>query len=317
MRSSGDLRHLRGHGRDPAARDLARDLGDAHQVRLYKRATRPTARAFGASPERRLARIGLPEPTNTSTALVTGASSGIGEQLARALAARGHHVTLVARRAERLERLAGELADATSVASDLTDPAARDGLAAVVEGAGRAVEVLVNCAGFGVYGPFHTSDRARELEQVRVLAEAPMDLTHRWLPGMVDRGRGAVINISSTSGFQALPYNAGYAAAKSYLLMLSEALHAEVAEFGVTVTAVCPGPVPTEFQLANEATFAEKLPKAVWVSPERVAGDALSAAERGARVVVPGAPIVRAAFAPNRYAPRGVALALAKRLMAK
>jgi len=260
--------------------------------------------------------MALPDPASTSTALVTGASSGIGEQLARALAARGHHVTLVARRAERLERLAAELHDAAVIPTDLADSTARDALAAAVDGGGRAVEVLVNSAGLGVYEPFYRSSRERELEQVRVLAEAPMDLTHRWLPGMVERRSGAIINVSSVSGFQALPYNAGYAAAKSYLLLLSEALHAEVGEFGVTVTAVCPGPVPTEFQATNDAAFAEKLPKAVWVSAERVAEDALQGAECEARVVVPGGPIVGAAFSANRYAPRGLALAISKRIMA-
>jgi short-subunit dehydrogenase len=260
--------------------------------------------------------MALPAPRESSTALVTGASSGIGEQIARALAERGHHVTLVARRAERLERLAAELHDASVIPTDLADAASRDTLAAAVDDRDRAVEVLVNCAGFGVYEPFYRSNRQRELEQVRLLAEAPMDLIHRWLPGMVDRRCGAVINVSSTSGFQALPYNAGYAAAKSYLLLLSEALHAEVTEFGVTVTAVCPGPVPTEFQQTNDAAFVEKLPKAVWVSAERVARDALHGAERGMRVVLPGGRVVRAAFAPNRYAPRGLALTVSKRIMA-
>jgi uncharacterized protein len=261
--------------------------------------------------------MALPEPDVRSTALVTGASSGIGEQFARALAGRGHHVTLVARRAERLERLAAELPDSVAIPADLADAPARDALAAAVDARGRNVEVLVNCAGFGVYQPFYRSSLERELEQVRVLAEAPMELMHRWIAGMVERRRGAIINMSSTSAFQALPYNAGYAAAKSYLLLLSEAVHAEVAEFGVAVTAVCPGPVATEFQEASDAVFAERLPKAVWVSAERVAQDGLRGAERGARVVVPGDSIVRAAFAPNRYAPRGIALKVSKRVMAR
>jgi short-subunit dehydrogenase len=261
--------------------------------------------------------MSIPAPSATSTAVVTGASSGIGEQLARALAARGHHVTLVARRADRLERLAGELGNAAVVTADLTEPAKRAALATAVEEAGRTTAVLVNCAGFGVYQAFYESARFRELEQVRLLAEAPMDLMHRWLGGMVERRSGAIINVSSTSAFQALPYNAGYAAAKSYLLLLSEAVHAEVAGFGVTVTAVCPGPVATEFQEVSTAEFAEKLPKFTWVSPERVAQDALAAAENGSRMVIPGGPVVEAAFLPNRYAPRGVALSVAKRLMAK
>ncbi len=259
--------------------------------------------------------MALPAPSNRSTALVTGASAGIGEQIARELSGRGYHVTLVARRADRLEQLASELGNAHALPTDLTDAAAREMLFALVADAKRDVEVLVNCAGFGVYASFHESNRERELQQLRLLAEAPLDLTHRWLPDMVARGRGAVINISSTSAFQALPYNAGYAAAKSYLLLLSEALHAEVEKFGVTVTAVCPGPVRTEFQEVNEATFAEKLPKIMWVPAERVAADAVAAAERGSRMVIPGGALVSASSAGNRYAPRGVALSIAKRIM--
>ena len=193
--------------------------------------------------------MALPQPDPGSTALVTGASSGIGEQLARQLSARGHHVTLVARRRERLEALAKELGNADSRPADLADPGQRDGLFA---GITRDVEILVNCAGFGVYEPFTTSDRARELQQVRLLVEAVVDLTHQYLPAMVHRGRGAIINFSSTAGFQALPYNAGYSAAKSHILLLSEGLAGELRGTGVTVTAVCPGPVATEFQETSE-----------------------------------------------------------------
>jgi short-subunit dehydrogenase len=266
--------------------------------------------------------MALPASSQTSTALVTGASSGIGEQIARQLAARGHHVTLVARRAELLEALAAQLrdehgVDAVVAPCDLADAGARDQLVAAVADAGRDVEVLVNAAGFGVYEALVESSRERELEQVRLLVEAPLDLTHRYLPGMVQRGRGAVINLSSTSAFQALPYNAGYAAAKAHTLLLSEALWAEVRDDGVTVTAVCPGPVPTGFQAASDAAFAERLPKLVWVDAERVARDALAAADAGRRVIVPGGFFVRAAFSPNRYAPRRLALAVSKRLMAR
>jgi uncharacterized protein len=269
-----------------------------------------------------MARVPLPPPAPTSTALVTGASSGIGDQLARRLAARGHGLVLVARRRDRLDALADELRAAHRVRvevvpADLSDPAARDDLAAEVERLGLAVEVLVNCAGFGVYVPFVQSDRARELEQVRLLVEAVVDLSSRYAPAMAERGRGAILNLSSTAGFQPLPYNASYAAAKAYVLLFSEALHIELADRGVTVTAVCPGPVPTEFQEASDARFADRLPQAVWVSAERVADDALEAAERGRRTVVPGGLITKAAFAPNRYAPAPVALAVAKRLMAR
>jgi short-subunit dehydrogenase len=260
----------------------------------------------------------LPSPSDSSTALVTGASSGIGAAHARALGRRGHHVTLVARRSDRLEALAAELggdARAAVMPADLADPAARDGLAADVQRGGRDVDVLVNSAGFGVYEPFVESDRERELEQVRLLVEAVVDLTHRCLPGMVSRRRGAVVNLSSTSAFQALPYNAGYAAAKAHVLLLSEALSAEVAEHGVTVTAVCPGPVDTEFQDASDARFAAGFPRAIWVSAERVASDALAAVEAGKRMVIPGGPLVRAAFGPNRYVPPALTLPVAKKIM--
>ncbi len=140
----------------------------------------------------------------------------------------------------------------------------------------------------------------------------------RYLPGMMERGRGAVINMSSTAGLQALPFNAGYSAAKAGLLVLSEAVHAEVEQRGVTVTAVCPGPVPSGFQEARDAgSFAEKLPKFTFVSPERVARDALRAADRGKISVIPGGLHVRLAFGPNRKLPRWLVLPISKRLMAR
>jgi short-subunit dehydrogenase len=258
--------------------------------------------------------MSLPIPDPGSTALVTGASSGIGEQFARQLSARGHHVTLVARRRDRLESLAQELGDAAVEPADLADPAQRERLVGAIT---RNVDILVNCAGFGVYEPYTESSRERELQQVRLLVEAVVDLTHRYVPGMVERGRGAIINLSSTAGFQALPYNAGYAAAKSHVLLLSEALSAELKGTGVTVTAVCPGPVATEFQETSGAEFAEKVPKALWASPERVARDALRAADRGRRAVIPGGPHVRASFAPNRRYPTAFSLPVTKWLMRK
>ncbi len=254
--------------------------------------------------------------------LITGASSGLGEELARSVARdQGGHVLLVARRRERLEALAEELrrdhgVRAEVVACDLADAAARDALADEVERLGLTVEVLVNNAGFGVYREFAASDRERELEQVRVLVEAPVDLTARYLPGMVERGRGAVINLSSTSALQPIPGNGTYAAAKSHTLLWSEALWEETRGRGVTVTAVLPGPVRTGFQEASDAVFAEKMPGVVFVSAEQVAEESLRAAEKGKRSIVPGA-VVRVAFAPNRFAPKRVALAVGRRLMAK
>jgi short-subunit dehydrogenase len=265
--------------------------------------------------------MSLPPPGPDSIALVTGASSGIGEQFARQLSKRGYRVALVARRENRLRSLAGELGGddrAIAIGADLSAPEDRDRLAERLEQLGANVEILVNSAGFGVYAPFVEGGRERELQQARLLIEAVVDLMARYLPGMVERGRGAIINMSSTAGFQALPYNAGYSAAKAHTLVLSEAVHAEVAERGVTVTAVCPGPVPSGFQDASDAGyFAERLPKFTFVPPERVASDALRAADRGKISVIPGGPHVRIAFGPNRKMPRWLALPVSKRMMSR
>ena len=265
--------------------------------------------------------MSLPPPASGSIALVTGASSGIGEQFARQLSQRGHRVALVARREDRLTALAEELGGAeraVAIPADLAVAEDRDRIAARIEALGADVEVLVNNAGYGVFSPFAESGREREVQQVRVLVEAVVDLMALYLPGMVRRGRGAVINLASTAGFQPLPYNAGYSAAKSHVLLLSEAVHAEVEEHGVTVTAVCPGPVPSGFQEASDAGyFAERLPKFTFVTPERVAADGLAAAEKGRVSVIPGGPQVRAAYGPNRRLPRWASLPVSKRLMAR
>jgi uncharacterized protein len=265
--------------------------------------------------------VSLPEPSAESIALVTGASSGIGEQFARQLSERGHRVALVARREEQLSKLSGELGGperAVVIPADLTVEAERDRVAQRIEQLGARVEILVNNAGHGVYQPFAESGREAELRQLHLLVEAPVDLMARYLPGMVERGRGAVINMSSSAGLQPLPFNAGYSAAKAHLLFLSEAVHTEVKNSGVTITAVCPGPVPSGFQEASDAGyFAERLPKFTFVSPERVARDALRAAERGEISVIPGGPQVRLAFGPNRRMPRWMVLPISKRLMAR
>jgi short-subunit dehydrogenase len=244
---------------------------------------------------------------------VTGASSGIGEQFARQLAARGHGVTLVARSEDKLAALASELSEqcgvrVETIGCDLGDREARDRLASELEARGLTVEVLVNNAGFGIYNDFVQSERERELEMVEVNVMAVVDLTARFLPAMVERGRGAVIVTASTSGFQPIPGNAGYAAAKAWALSFAEALHTEVRGAGVTVTALCPGPVHTGFQEASGAeSFTETLPKPLWKDAAEVAAAALDGAERGKRVVVPGMPN-RVGGAMGRFTPRSVLL---------
>jgi short-subunit dehydrogenase len=264
--------------------------------------------------------MALPPPDPGSTALVTGASAGIGADLARGLAQRGHGVTLVARRDDRLRRLADDLHErhgvrAEVVAVDLVSERERDRLAEAVEALGLKVEILVNNAGFGIYEPLARSDRQRELQQVRLLVEAVVDLDARYVPAMVERGRGAVINLSSTAGFQPLPGNGTYSAAKSFVLVHTEALHEELRDTGVTATAVAPGPVRSEFQETSAPLFAARLPKMVWCDPARVAADALRAVERGKRSVVPGGVVVKASFAPTRLMPTNVTAMVTRRLM--
>ncbi|MDX6633089.1 MAG: uncharacterized protein QOG26_1094 [Solirubrobacterales bacterium] len=262
--------------------------------------------------------MALPSPSAGSTALVTGASAGIGAAIARELAARGHGVTLVARREERLRELARELAAAhgvraEAIGADLGDPRGRDRMAAAISKLGLEVEVLVNNAGFGTFGFFAKADRQRQLEMVRLNVEAVVDLESRYLGTMVDRGRGAVLNIASMAAFQPLPGSSTYAATKAFVLSHSEALHSELQGTGVTVTAVCPGPVKTEFsEAAGIAGVEERTPGMLWMSAEDVAKSAVDAAEKGKRSVVPGLMNQAGAIA-GRHTPRTVLLPTVKR----
>ena len=264
----------------------------------------------------------LPTPTPETSALITGASAGIGREFARQLAGRGHNVTLVARRADRLEALARELSEAHGVRADvvpadLADDLGRNDLISELDRRGIAIDVLVNNAGFGIYRAFAASDLDREYEQLSLLIGAVIHLNAVYLPRMLARGSGTIINVSSTSAFQPLPGNGTYAASKAFVLFHSEALSHEVKGSGVTVTAVCPGPVRTEFQETSQPLFADRLPKFAWTTAEQVARDGLRAAERGKRTVIPGGVRVRAFFGPNRVVPVGISLPVAGRLMSK
>lgn len=242
--------------------------------------------------------MSLPVPAAGRTCLITGASSGIGAELARLLARKGHGVTLVARREERLRALADELSSASGiraevVAVDLSDEAARDALAAEVARRGLSVDVLVNNAGFSTMGPVHKSDPAREVAMIRTDVEAVAHLCSTFVPGMVERGRGAVLNVASTAAFQPLPGQAGYGGCKAFVLSYSRALAQELKGKGVSVTTLCPGPVETEFAEAAGITdddAADALPRFMWVPSTDVAAQAIAAMEKGRAVVIPGAP---------------------------
>lgn len=262
--------------------------------------------------------MALPVPSETSTALVTGASSGIGADLARELAARGHGVTLVARREDRLQALAGELRDAHGVraevlACDLADPEARDALPGRIAALGLTVEVLVNNAGYGSAGRFVALDAAKETGQVRLNCEAVVALTHAFAPGMVERGRGAILVVASSAGFQPLPGQATYGASKAFALSFAEALHGELGVHGIAVTALCPGPVHTEFMEVAAATeLASSAPGFAWVDSDECARQAVDGLVKNRRVVVPGLAIKVATLA-GQHTPRALLLPLLKR----
>jgi short-subunit dehydrogenase len=250
---------------------------------------------------------------------VTGASSGIGAEIARGLARRGHGVTLAARREERLRDLAAELSDehgvrAETVSADVSDPNARERLRTEIRSRGLTIEVLVNNAGYGSGGRFVELDGEQEAAMVRTNVEAVVALASAYLPEMVDRGRGAILNVASLIAFQPVPYQATYGATKAAVLSFTDALHEELRGTGVTVTAVCPGPVRTEFGEAGGFGGADdRIPGFLWLSAEKVADDALEALENGDRVVVPG-PINQVAALYGQHLPRSVLLPLVRRV---
>jgi uncharacterized protein len=238
--------------------------------------------------------MALPPPASGSTCLITGASSGIGAEFARQLAARGYGVFLVARREELLRELAGEIerqhgVRAESAAVDLANADAIGTLPGLVEERGLDVDVLVNNAGFSTLGDVHRNPD-RQIGMLRLNCEALVALTCAFLPAMVERGLGAVINVASMAAFQPIPAQAVYAATKSFVLSFSESVSEELRKTGVTMTALCPGPVATEFIEAAgfKKSQDEMGPSFAWASATDVARAGIQGAEKGKRVVVPG-----------------------------
>ena len=262
--------------------------------------------------------MALPPPAPSSTALVTGASAGIGADIARELAKRGQGVTLAARREERLRDLAAELerdhgVRAEVAAADLSEPSGRSKLVEDLAQRGLTVEVLVNNAGFGTAGQFQDIDQEAERRMVRTNVDAVHELCSVYVPEMARRGRGAVLNVASTAGFQPLPRQATYAATKAFVLTFSEVLHSDLRGTGVSVTALCPGPVRTEFvEVAKVEAAAEAAPEFMWMSSEDTAKAGVDGLAKGKRVVVPGA-FNRVGAISGQHAPRSVLLAIARR----
>jgi uncharacterized protein len=261
----------------------------------------------------------LPSPDPAATCLITGASSGIGAALARELSVRGYGVTLVARREERLRALAAELALAYSVRAevlpcDLADPSARAALRERVAALGLRVDLLASNAGLGSHGRFSELDPAGEVQQVRVMCEASVELCGIFVPPMVQRGGGAVLIVASISAFQPVPNTATYGAAKAFLLSFGEGLHSELRGSGVAVTTLCPGPVRTEFFEPGIEHPSERLfPAPFWKSPEAIAKAGIRGLSRNRRVVIPGAA-ARLLAGSGRVCPHFLQLPLVERM---
>lgn len=245
-----------------------------------------------------------------SVTLITGASSGIGADLARIFAANGHHVALVARRADRLNDLAAAIVAAGGTAPlvipcDLTHPDAGDVIAAALAAAGVEVDILVNNAGFGLFGQARALDRAQQLDMIAVNIRALTELSLRFADSLI-RHRGGLLNVASIAAFLPGPGMAVYYASKAYVLSFSDAMHNELGRHGVRVTALCPGPVQTEFQ--SRAGFTPGMDSAVLnVSARDVALAGYRGLMRGKRIVLPGLGIRAIPFL-LRFVPRGFVL---------
>lgn len=253
--------------------------------------------------------MALPPPSPDAPVVVTGASAGIGTALARELSRRGHRLVLVARSRERLEALAHELGNAEVETADLTDDAEREALIARL----GTPAGLCNNAGIATGGRFTELPLDRERALVQLNVAAVHHLTGALLPGMVARGSGAILNVTSIAGAQPVPGLATYAASKAFVTSLSEAVHAELHGTGVSVTALCPG--PTRTALWEKADMDEVPEKAgrFFMDAEPVARAAVDAMERGARTATPGVRNQLVSLG-GRLIPRSVLLPVATRV---
>jgi len=249
-------------------------------------------------------------------ALVTGASSGIGEAFARALRGRGERLVLVARRADRLEKLVGELGGegwVLAVPLDLAKDGAAERLARAVHERGLEVDLLVNNAGLGHTAPFDAQEPRVLRAMIDVNVRAVVELTHAFLPGMRERGRGRIVNVASNAAFQPVPFLTVYAATKAFVLSFSEGLAEELRGTGVQVQALCPGLTRTEFLDVSDTHSRLLISRMPMMTPEQVVAASLRGLDRG-RVRVVAGFMNRLTAAAVRFAPHGLTRRVAARL---
>jgi short-subunit dehydrogenase len=250
---------------------------------------------------------------------VTGASSGIGKALARDLAARGHALVLIARRRVRLEILAAQLTQdfgvrVDIVAADVTKPEDRAGVTQAVSGLGLTIDVLVLCAGFGMVAPFIESDPERLVQMIRTNVEATVALARAIVPDMVTRRSGSILMVSSMAGNQPMPNFATYAATKAAVTSIAESLHCELKPYGITVTALCPASVSTEFaEVAQASQIERRQPRRLIATPEQCSQVGLAALARGRRTAVPLLP-ARMFVWVAAHMPRSIWLPVCRRM---
>jgi uncharacterized protein len=252
------------------------------------------------------------------TALVTGASGGIGEDIARLLAADGRNVVLLARSVGKLQALADDLQrahriTATVLVQDLSIPSAAQAVAEALDRQKLTIDILINNAGFGTRGPLAETDAAAIEQMLNVNVVALSMLTRRLLPGMIERRRGRILNVASTAAFQPGPYMAAYYASKAYVLSLSEALSTETEGTGVTVTCLCPGPTRTGFQSRANIENVRLLRVLNTMSSADVARAGYDGMIAGRALVVPGL-LNKVTVQANRFSPRSLSRKITRSL---